>query len=93
MIRRFPKVPGLKRSWLGFFSGVTVTVRVFLSRTMVRDTSPASFFPSTRVMSPGDVTFSPSIAVITSPAFNPAFAAGLLSLTEVINTPPSFTPK
>src|ERR1041384_4904116 len=51
VIRRVPRVPGLKRSWFGFFSGVTVIVRVFLSRTTVSDTSPVSFFPRTRVMS------------------------------------------
>ena len=40
-----------------------------------------------------EVTFSPSTAVITSPAFRPALAAGLFSVTEVISTPPSFAPK
>ena len=91
--RRVPIVPGRIRFASGFFSGVSVTVRVLRSRTIVSDTSPVSFLLKPRLISPGEETFSPSIAVMTSPAFNPAFAAGLLSLTEVISTPPSFTPK
>src|SRR4051812_8936504 len=71
-IVRGPVAPGLKMSAFGFFSGVTVTVRVLWSRTTVSVTSPVSFLPSVRVMSPGEETLSPSIAVITSPALNPA---------------------
>ena len=74
------------------FSGVKVIVLMLRSRTIVSVTEPSCFLLIAREMSPGESTFSPSTAVITSPAFNPAFAAALFSVTDVTRMP-SATPK
>ena len=92
-MRRVPIVPGRMIVGSLLFSGVRLTVRELWSRRIVSDISPSSFLLMARTMSPDESTFSPSTAVIMSPAFNPALAAGLFSLTEVISKPPSLAPK
>ena len=80
-MRRLPVLPGRIIVGSDCFSGVRLIVRVLRSRITVKDTSPSCFLLITRDRSPGELTFSPSIAVMTSPAFRPALAAGLFSFT------------
>jgi hypothetical protein len=75
-------------------SGVTLTVCRLRSRIIVNSTSPSFFSLNTRMMSKSPFTGFPSTSTITSPAFNPAFAAGEFSRTLLISRPlPSATPK